>query len=129
MRRLLGSASFFSCVLIILTAVMWQRSRQRADWVRVAGHSHAAVMTCSREHIGAAFVADPTGWFVRQGPRVKYQCFPAKDLSRTFPDSFFGFAYREDQGAHLVMAPMWFVMSMAVVPPMLWLGQNRRRHA
>jgi hypothetical protein len=129
MRRLLGSASFFSCVLIVLTAVMWNRSRERADWVRVAGRDHAAVMTCSRNHIGAAFVADPTCWFVRQGPRLRYQCFPAKDLARRFPDSFLGFAYREDHGAHLVMAPMWSIMTMAIIPPMLWLGQNRRRHA
>ena len=57
MRRLLGWASFFSCVLIFLTALMWHRSRERADWLRVAGRKHAAVMTTSRDHIGAAFVS------------------------------------------------------------------------
>jgi hypothetical protein len=129
MRRLLGWASIFSCVLIVLTVVMWSRSRERADWVRVAGRHHAAVMTTSRDHVGAAFVADPTGWFVRQGPPVRYQSFVPRDLSRSFPSSFFGFAYHEDHGVHLVLAPMWAVMMMAVVPPMLWLQQKRRRHA
>jgi len=129
MRRLLGWASLFSCVLVVLTAVMWQRSRERADWVRVAARNHAAVMTCSRDHVGAAFVAEPTGWFVRKGPPVRYQSFAANDLGRTFPSQFLGFAYHEDHGVHLVMAPMWAVMTMGVVPPTLWVTQKRRRHA
>ena len=129
MRRLLGWSSLFSCALIVLTAVMWHRSRERADWVRVAGRNHAAVLACSRDHVGAAFVADPTGWFVRQGPPVRYQSFAPKDLGRSFPSSLLGFAYHEDHGVHLVMAPMWAVMTMGVVPPTLWLTQKRRRHA
>ena len=127
MRRLLGWASFFSCVLIVLTALMWHRSHERADWLRVAGRKHAAVMTTSRDHIGAAFVTDPTDWFIRQGSPVRYQPSAPKDLSRYFPTRFLGFGYHEDHGVHLVLAPMWAVMTMSALPPALWLKQKRRR--
>lgn len=128
MRRLLSWASLSSCLLIVLAVLMQRRGSDVTDWLRVGGRDRAAVLACAGDSVGAAIFTDRDGWSIRDRSRVKYKQFKPVDLRRHFADTFHGFAYRNDRGAHLLLAPMWFFIAMGVTPPMLMLaGAGRKR--
>ena len=66
MRRLLRFASFFSCVLVVLSIVMQHRGRHVMDWLRISTRDRSAVLACAGNSVGAALLDDRGGWIRRR---------------------------------------------------------------
>ena len=127
MRSLLASSGLLSFALLAMTAVVWARSSRVMDWVRLGCDQGSVVMTCSRAHVAAAVVADPRRWSTGDGQPVHYRHFRPTDLRRKFPEHVGGFGWRADDGAYLVLCPLWAVALAGAVPAATWVLLPRRR--